>query len=233
MSWADQSVAFQQRYSQLSAYITSDLQQDIVQLNKQTKDFIASGGLQSGTATENPTYQSIMSLFRKIEGKKSELQTLINDVSRAVSTLSKSADTGSLLQENGKLQQEILHLEKQLKNTESDVETSIERDRLLRSGQSDITPKQLFLLGKPIRKQSIPWLWALSILFVAFGMLIFKQTRPDFVFSLGMATQGIQQNYSITSGVLDIIKDVRIWITLSISAIIVIIALALKITNII
>ena len=52
------------------------------------------------------------------------------------------------------------------------------RDTILRSGNGAVTNHQIYLLGRPLRPASIPLLWALSVLFVGFALLIFYTFYP-------------------------------------------------------
>jgi hypothetical protein len=60
-----------------------------------------------------------------------------------------------------------------------DVETSVARDKLLRSRDTDVTPHQLFVLDRPIRKGLIPYLWVISVLFIGIGLVILKMNMPS------------------------------------------------------
>ena len=70
-------------------------------------------------------------------------------------------------------------------STESDInelsddeKTAKLRVELLRSKDTAITNHQVFLLGRPLRPASIPFLWALSVLFIGIAVLIFYMFNP-------------------------------------------------------
>ena len=81
-----------------------------------------------------------------------------------------NSDLGGILSEIGKLQAEINKLEKVKAEVTVDVDSAIARDELLRSSEADISRHQLLLLGRPIRKGLIPYIWGLSILFIGIGV---------------------------------------------------------------
>jgi hypothetical protein len=93
----------------------------------------------------------------------------------------KNADLTTLLRENGELQKHIQRLEKVADDMKVDVESAVARDELLRSRNTEITPHKLFLLDRPVRKGMVPYIWALSILFIGVGLVIFRMTMPTFI----------------------------------------------------
>jgi len=64
-----------------------------------------------------------------------------------------------------------------------DQRAAVIRDQALRSGNGAVTNHQIYLLGRPLRPASIPYLWALTVLFTGFALLIFytfyPYTMPD------------------------------------------------------
>jgi len=81
------------------------------------------------------------------------------------------ADTAALQQKN-----HILH--KQAKQSSIDTESALARNELLRSKDSAITSHQLFLLDHPVRRERIPYLWVLAVLFVGIGLVILHSMNP-------------------------------------------------------
>ena len=76
------------------------------------------------------------------------------------------------------LQSELTVLEKSYEDRYNDQQTAITRDQILRSGNGTVTNHQVYLLGRPLRPASIPYLWALSTLFIGFALLIFYMYYP-------------------------------------------------------
>ena len=76
------------------------------------------------------------------------------------------------------LQSELTTIEKSYEDRYNDQQTAVTRDKILRSGNGAVTNHQVYLLGRPLRPASIPYLWALSTLFIGFAMLIFYTYSP-------------------------------------------------------
>jgi hypothetical protein len=70
------------------------------------------------------------------------------------------------------------NLEGDINQLADDEKTARLRVELLRSKDSTITNHQVFLLGRPLRPASIPFLWALSVLFIGIAVLIFYMFNP-------------------------------------------------------
>jgi len=76
------------------------------------------------------------------------------------------------------VQVELESLQQTVKDYKKDQQTAIVRDKVLRSGNGAVTNHQIYLLGRPLRPASIPFLWALSTLFIGFALLIFYTYYP-------------------------------------------------------
>jgi hypothetical protein len=76
------------------------------------------------------------------------------------------------------LQSELTVLQQSYEDRYNDQQTAITRDKTLRSGNGAVTNHQVYLLGRPLRPASIPYLWALSTLFIGFALLIFYTYYP-------------------------------------------------------
>jgi len=93
-------------------------------------------------------------------------------------------DTGTNLtqsdvtQKNAELQTELLRLTEERDELLEDNEVSEMRDAILRSGNAAISNHQVYLLGRPLRPASIPYIWALIVLFIGMGLLIFYTFFP-------------------------------------------------------
>jgi len=76
------------------------------------------------------------------------------------------------------VQVELESLQKTAEDRKKDQQTAVIRDQVLRSGNGAVTNHQIYLLGRPLRPASIPFLWALSTLFIGFALLIFYTYYP-------------------------------------------------------
>jgi hypothetical protein len=233
MSWPDAKADFQTRYQSISSYIQNGLLNDIQNLSQATANYIAKGGI-SHDPSENGDFNTIMKTSSAINNYKQQFQQLNTDMTRTINTISSDSDMGSLLLENAKLQQTIQSLEKQKEVSEEDAKSSVLRDDLLRSKDKNITSHQLFLLGRPLRPNSIPYIWAFAILFIGVGLLIFQQMSPipNLFEKYGEISSEQQGQYGQYLDFLSFLGDARVWGTLSGALIIVVIFLSLKIANI-
>jgi hypothetical protein len=81
-------------------------------------------------------------------------------------------------QKNTKLQSDIADLTKKRDDLLVDQQAAQLRDDVLRTGNGAVTNHQIYLLGRPLRPASIPYLWALSVLFIGIAILIFYMFYP-------------------------------------------------------
>ena len=223
-SWLDAKDSFKKRYEVLTKYTQNQLPKDLVTLSESTAKYIGKGGISSDPA-QNGDYNLSVKTAQTINANKQEFQKLNADISAKIQTLTQSNDMGRLLLENGRLQQEIQSVEKEDKEMEHDVQSAELRDELLRSSDSNITRHQYFLLGRPLRQATIPFLWALSIIFIGVSLLIFQQYSPSLEF--------IAIWLAAPTDWLGILQDSRILGTVIGILVIVVIFLALRILNII
>jgi hypothetical protein len=79
---------------------------------------------------------------------------------------------------NKELQDQILQLTQTRNNLKENRDIAVLRDSVLRSGNDSISNHQVYLLGRPLRPASIPFLWALSVLFIGLGLLVFYTFFP-------------------------------------------------------
>jgi len=221
-SWPELKSQYQARYNDLSNYRQNELSKDVQALSEATAKYISKGGISQDPAN-NADYNTAVQISNKIKEKRQAFQTLNKEISSTLQSISRSDDMGRLLLENGNLQQEINQLEKDDKTMEQDVKSSELRDELLRSRESNITKHQIYLLGRPLRPSSIPYLWAMSVLFIGIALIIFYQFMPP----LPTYPEGVEVSW------LDMIRDPRIVGTLAGALAIVNIFLALKVANII
>lgn len=104
---------------------------------------------------------------------------LYRDIMQAVSQQASQHDVSRSLQDHGALQQKVLQLEKIQQAKKEEMDTALARDTLLRSSDRRITSHQLFLLDRPIRRERIPYLLVLSVLFIGISVYIFKMAHPS------------------------------------------------------
>jgi len=113
------------------------------------------------------------------------MMSLNKEVTAAIRNNASDNDINGLLSENGLLQQGIQDSLKRKQDTEADAKAAELRDELLRTREHKISRHQLFLLGRPLRPASIPYLWALSALFIGIALIGLAMTFP----SLSMGDQ--------------------------------------------
>lgn len=223
-SWADLKQTYQQRYEKITDYMQNQLPKDIQTLSDATAKYIAKGGI-SQDPTQDADYNTAQQTATTIQKNRQDFQQLNSDISKSIQQLSSSNDMGKLLLENGVLQQINQALDKEKGLIEVDVKSAELRDELLRSQESNVTKHQLFLLGRPLRPSSIPYLWALSVLFIGTSLIIFQQMAPPI--TPLFANAGAEGSFAMY------LADPRIWGTLSGALAIVVIFLSLKIANVI
>lgn len=224
MSWIEKRAEFQKRFDQLSQ---ENIQGLITELNKSVGNYVSKGGL-SQDPNNNPDYNQIIKLTQRANDIKKRYSALNDDIIKYVTTQAKDDNLSKLLTENGELSKHINRLEKIQNEMKIDVTSAVARDELLRSRNTDVTSHQLFLLGKPIRKGLIPYLWVLSILFIGIGLVIFKMTAP----SLGLGGPSTEASGSIFEMLIEFITNKVVLGSLLISALIVILFLGLKIAGV-
>ncbi len=222
MSWIEQRSQFQKRFDELSQ---QNIQGLITELNTAAGNYIARGGI-SQDPNNNPDYNTIQQLTEKAENIKQQYAALNDDILKYLSNHSKGNNLSEILKENGELQKQINRLEKIKDEIKIDVTSAVARDNLLRSRNTDVTRHQLFVLDRPIRRGLIPYLWAIAILFIGIGLVIFKMTMPT------IALSGTETTTSIPLMVLDFFTNRAVLTSLLVSALIVILFLSLKIAGV-
>ena len=152
---------------------------------------------------------------------------LSNYLKNAASTYNLSAK----LQHIGEIQGQIRGLENQNETMETDVDTALARDELLRSKDTTGNSHTVYILDRPIRRGMVPYLWVLSVLFVGIGLLFFYWLTP-----LILVPQTNNAYGSPSGSVLQIVTDIftnrLTWISLFAAACIVILFLSLKIAGV-
>ena len=217
MKWIEERAKFQKIFDDLSQ---ENVQGLITELNKATGNFIARGGI-SQDPNNNPDYDTIIKLTQRAENIKNSYAFLNDNILKYITTEAKDNDLAGLLKDNGELQRQIIRLEKIQDEMRIDVTSSIARDELLRSRNTDVTRHQLFILDRPIRRGLIPYLWVLAVLFIGVGLVIFRMTMPTIIFEGGTG-------FSL----LALFENRGVLIALLVTALIVIIFLSLKIAGV-
>jgi len=177
MAWRDKRGEFQQRYDALSSENIDSL---IGQLNAATGKYVSSAGLtQNQDASTNPDYVEIVELANKAEKLKQKYNALNDDILRYLKEQSKYNDMTQLLQESGTLQTQLTDLHRYKKEMKVDVESAVARDELLRTRETKLNEHQLFILDRPVRRNMIPYLWVLSVVFVGIGLVLLRKMIPE------------------------------------------------------
>ena len=227
-AWLDKKATFARRHQELSNYRQNTLQGDITTLNSAVSQFINRGGVSQDPQSDG-NYNEILRLTQKIEAKQTAFKALNSDISTAIKDMSTNYDSGQLLLDNGRLQQEIQALEKQKAEAATDAEAAALRDEVLKERDTAVNQHQIFFLDRPVRRSSIPFLWAIGFLFVAAGLLVFKQMLPIEGAGVGMAAS---LPTAILYSLQGVLADPRVWMTLVGAAVITIIVLSLKVAGV-
>jgi hypothetical protein len=220
-SWIEKRAEYQKRFDSLSQ---ENVQALITELNTVVGNYISKGGL-SQDPNNNPLNIKITELIQRAENIKQRYSTLNNDILTYLKNNARDTNITGLLSENGELQKQINRLEKLQDKMKIDVETSVARDKLLRSRDTAVTPHQLFVLDRPVRKGLIPYLWVISVLFIGIGLVILKMYMP----SLQIDTTS---TYSIYSMIIEFITNKVVIGSLIASIVIVILFLSLKVAGV-
>ena len=219
-SWIEKRAEFQKRFDELSQ---ENVQALITELNKAVGNYISKSGL-SQDPNSNSDYNTVINLTQRAENIKERYSSLNDDILLYLRNNAKDTDMSGLLTENGELQKQINRLEKIQEEIKIDVESSITRDKLLRSRDTDVTRHQLFILDRPIRKGLIPYLWIISVLFIGIGLVIFKMSMPSLETDVGGG--------SILYMAMEFVTNKIVLGSLLMSALIVILFLSLKVAGV-
>lgn len=138
-------------------------------------------------------------------------------------------ELSSKLEETGTLQTQLKELETERDQLQMDVDTALARDEALRTRNQKGNRHTLYLLDRPVRRGMVPYLWALSVLFVGVGVLLFYWLTPALLLPVG----GWGMNASSVLGMLsDIFSNRYTWMALFGASTIVILFLSLKIAGV-
>ena len=215
----------QSKHEKIMNYINNGLPTDITTLKVKLTSYIKKGGVSQNPATD-ADYNDVVSLYTKLNGKKTEYKQLHSELSSKIKEISTAGDMGRILLENGNLQSQVSSLEVKVKESEDDVKSAELRDELLRSQDRNITKHQVFMLGRPLRPNTIPYLWALSILLIGVSLLVFQTQGPSLMEPLFIWL-------SASSASTGYFMDSRVWMILAGALAIVILFLSLRVANVI
>jgi len=168
---------YQKQYDSIAEYINKRLGNNIDTLRDALSQYVQHAGVATDPANDQ-IYNTILSTSKEINDNKTALLNLNSTLSQAIKDYTKTVDMDGALQENGKLQTAIKTLEKELSEASEDEQSALVRDEVLRTRDTNVTRHQLFLLGRPLRPSFIPFLWALSILFIGVSVLLITQFFP-------------------------------------------------------
>jgi hypothetical protein len=228
MDWIDKRKEFQSRYDELSQVNITSLTSE---LSKAVSSYISKAGI-SQDSNNNPDYAKIQQLMTQLDNVKMRYVSLNNDILQYISSHGGSNNLTGILKENGELQQHITKLEQIQNEMKVDVDSAIARDELLRSKTEDISQHGLFILNRPLRQNLIPFLWALSILFIGVGLIVFRMTLPIDTLSSKISGATSVAGTSIFTSILLFITDKRVLLSLLSAALVVILFLSLKIAGV-
>jgi hypothetical protein len=224
MAWRDKRGEFQRRFDALASENIDTL---IGQLNAATGRYVSSAGLtQNQDASTNPDYVEIVKLAKKAEDIKQKYNALNDDILRYLKEQSKYNDMTALLQESGDLQTKLTKLHRFKKEMKTDVESAVARDELLRTRETKLNEHQLFILDRPVRRNMIPYLWVLSVVFVGIGLVLLRILKPE----LGLSENEARAlSLSFWEMVSSYFTNNAIWLGIIGACIVVILVLGLKV----
>ncbi|NBU97517.1 MAG: hypothetical protein EBS19_04740, partial [Spirochaetia bacterium] len=168
MSWREQTQDIQNKINQLySSEVQTQIASKSPEYTQNLSTFIKTGGVKDNLAA-----------YGEIQKYLSQIEEIISELTAKVKTVSKNTDLTGKLAEIGRIQQDLLIKKDRLAKAKQEAETSQTRDLLLRSHKTDITRDKIFLLGRPIKKSSIPYLWMSTALFSFLAVTILLVMIP-------------------------------------------------------
>jgi hypothetical protein len=225
VKWMEKKTEFQDRFNTLVT--RNNIDQLVANLDAATARYISKGGLsQNSDPNVNPDYADIIRLSQEAEQIKTKYMSLNDDILKFVKEQAKYNNMSDLLTETGTLQMEINGLQRIQEEIKTDVESAVAREELLRSRDTDLTTHQLFILNRPVRRNMIPYLWVLSIVFVGIGLVLLRMMQPVLgVTNEEMAALSLSFWYQLTSFFTNNVT----WIAIVGACMIVILFLGLKV----
>jgi hypothetical protein len=198
VTWMEKKKEYEASFNKLA---TKNIDQLVANLDAATARYISKGGLsQNSDPNVNPDYADIIQLSQEAEQHKKNYVSLNDDILKFVSKEAKQNNMSDLLTKTGTLQREINGLQRIQEEIKTDVESAVARDELLRSRDTDLTTHQLFILDRPVRRNMIPYLWVLSIVFVGVGLILLRLMQPVLrITNEEMAALSLSFWYQLTS----------------------------------
>ena len=222
MDWPTKRAAFNTRLDNLNT--GPSIASLIANVDTAVQDYISKYDTRS-QAENHTAYQRIQDAMTVINNLKGKYQELNDDIVAMFTQYSSEHDMTTKLIENGKLQTSIDQLKKVQREIRTDVESAVARDELLRSRETETTAHSLFLTHRPIRKESVPYLWVLAVLFIGAGLLFFHRLAPSF---LSAPTGGYPWYALLTETLL----SQKVLLTLLAACILTVIGLSLKVAGV-
>jgi hypothetical protein len=175
--WVSQKAAFQERYNDINTYVSGAIGSTPASLadNKRTVPAALTNYMTNQNPTDAATIQTTMENIQLYQTKSTKLNA---DITDAINSYASKNDMDALLSQNGQLNKKIAAAQKRYDEYVELAYTADERNKNLRSRESNITTHKVFLLGRPLRPASIPYLWALSFLFVCMALLLLYYYSP-------------------------------------------------------
>lgn len=224
VTWMQKKEGYDTRFNTLTT--DNNVDQLIAKLDAATARYISKGGLsQNSDPNVNPDYADIITLSQQAEDLKKKYVSLNDDIIKFVKDQAKQNNMPDLLTETGTLQKEINGLQRIQEEIKTDVESAVARDELLRSRDTDLTTHQLFILDRPVRRNMIPYLWVLSIVFVGLGLILLRMLPLLKITNEEIAAASVDFWYQLTSFFTNNVT----WIAIVGACMIVILFLGLKV----
>jgi hypothetical protein len=220
-TWDTKKAVFQTRFDRLNS--TTNVSSLVTQLNNALRDYIQHQGDSTARATD---YNNITTLSQQLQTIKTDYATLNDDIIKALQADAANNNLSGSLTTNAGLQTVVNNLEKKLKELQVEADTAVVRDELLRSRDTNLNAHQLFLLDRPVRKGMIPFLWALSVLCIGIGLIVYKMMLPPIVSDMG-STIGVEMSLA------DLLLNKTVLISLLVCIIIIIVVISLKVGGVI
>lgn len=169
----------------------------------------------------------------QLQEAKQKYNQIRQDLTAYLAEQAQNYQLSDRLEQTGQLQGHIRRLEADKEKLKTDVDTALARDELLRSRERTGNEHTLYLLNRPVRRAMIPYLWALSVLFVGVGIYFFYILSPV----LFPSSSVYGNAYASTVGgigfaLTDVFTNRYTWMALFGAASIVILALFLKIAGV-
>lgn len=171
--------------------------------------------------------QQTMSV-EQLTALKQDHESLRNGLTAYLTAQAQNYNLSGKLEETGTLQGQLRELEKERDLLQTEVETALARDEALRTRDTTGNHHTLYLMDRPVRRGMVPFLWALSVIFVGVGVLLFYWLTPALLLPQGVSGLG---TYTITQVLSDVFTSRYTWMALFGAASIIILFLSLKIAG--